>query len=228
MNRVAVGLLLLGALGGALPTHAASTCYGRPGDGRLDNGVPLPLSGENFVAYSHLSRMFDRNFVHDRVANVMLAAYATLAKHHPSLVFVYGETGHEAGGPMPPHRTHQNGLLVDFMVPLRDADGTSAPLPTWPWNRYGYDLEFDAEGTLDDTRIDFAAIAAHLRALHEAARAQGIGIRQVIFDPPYLAKLHATPDGDYLRRHLQFLPRPAWVRHDEHYHVDFAVRCAAG
>jgi penicillin-insensitive murein DD-endopeptidase len=26
-------------------------------------------------------------------------------------------------------------------------------------------------------------------------------------------------------RQLYFLKRNAWVRHDEHYHIDFAVKC---
>ena len=34
-------------------------------------------------------------------------------------------------------------------------------------------------------------------------------------------KLFATPRGAYLQQHLHFMARPAWVRHDEHYHVDF-------
>lgn len=35
----------------------------------------------------------------------------------------------------------------------------------------------------------------------------------------------AAPRGAYLRQHPRFMAGKAWVRHDEHYHVDFAVRC---
>lgn len=98
-------------------------------------------------------------------------------------------------------------------------------LPTTAQNRYGYDFEFDASGRSGEYRIDFVALAAHLRALHQAAKTEGIKIERVIFDPPYLPHLYATPDGAFLRQHLDFMTRPAWIRHDEHYHVDFDLPC---
>ena len=47
----------------------------------------------------------------------------------------------------------------------------------------------------------------------------------MILDPAYLPALLATPRGPYLRARLRFMKKPAWIRHDEHYHVDFAVPC---
>ncbi|HEX2013161.1 MAG TPA: hypothetical protein VJN44_19695 [Roseateles sp.] len=47
----------------------------------------------------------------------------------------------------------------------------------------------------------------------------------MIFDTRYLLLLFATPRGAYLRQYLPVMPRRAWVRHDEHHHVDFAVSC---
>ena len=88
--------------------------------------------------------------------------------------FVYGETGWAGGGRFKPHRTHQNGTSVDFMVPVRNDAGASVPLPRGYGDRYGYDLEFDASGHL-----------------------------------------------------LTFMAAKPWIRHDEHYHVDFAVPCKA-
>jgi len=44
-------------------------------------------------------------------------------------------------------------------------------------------------------------------------------------DRPYLPRLFATPRGPYLQQHLSFMKAKPWVRHDEHYHVDFAVPC---
>jgi penicillin-insensitive murein endopeptidase len=37
--------------------------------------------------------------------------------------------------------------------------------------------------------------------------------------------LLATPRGDWLREHVNFMKGRAWVRHDEHYHVDFRIAC---
>ena len=221
--RVAAALLALACV---LPASAGeSSCYGRPGAGRLSGGVALPLSGVNFAAHSRLSGVLGRNHLHSRVRAVVLDAYATLAREQPSLRFLYGEMGFAEGGRLRPHRTHQNGTSADFMVPVRDAGGRVAVLAAHVGNRWGYDLEFDADGRVGELHVDFAAVAAHLRALHHSARAQGLDIAQVIFDPPWLPRLFATADGPYLRRHLRFMPRPAWVRHDEHYHVDFAVPC---
>ena len=79
----------------------------------------------------------------------------------PNKLFKYAETGFEAGGKFKPHKTHQNGLSVDFMVPVVNASGESVHLPTHPFNRFGYDIEFDKDGRLDEWRIDYEAMAAH-------------------------------------------------------------------
>jgi penicillin-insensitive murein endopeptidase len=226
-----VAVLGLGVVAAVVVAPSApaepSRCLGRVADGRIENAVALPLAGKNFSAYTSLARALRRNYVHDRVHRVVLAAYARLEHTQPGQHFVYAETGGPQGGPFRPHRTHQNGLSVDFHVPVRDADGRVAALPLHAANRFGYDLDFDAEGRLDGLRIDFNAINAHLLALQDAAADEGIGIAQVIFEPAYLPALYAAEGGPEVRRRVHFLPRPAWVRHDEHYHVDFAVRCDA-
>jgi len=143
----------------------------------------------------------------------------------PNTVFVYGETGSEDGGQFDPHKTHQNGLSVDFMVPVLDAAGDSVPLPTSMLNKWGYDLEFDDSGRLDDLRIDYAAISEHLYQLHRAANDAGVGIWRVIFDPNLQPHLHATKRWAYLVKNMEFSTKRSWVRHDEHYHVDFKLEC---
>lgn len=153
------------------------------------------------------------------------AAYARLAEKHPDLRFVYGETGFEEGGPFKPHKTHQNGLSVDFFVPVRDSQGKSVPLGTSVLNKWGYDIEFDARGRYEDLRIDFDAIALHLAALDEAAKREGIGIARVIFDPKLQPILKRSPEWRRLKRSIPLSPNPSWVRHDEHFHVDFAIPC---
>lgn len=220
--------MLAGAvLCGVMPmpaTAGASTCHGTPVQGRLEGGVRLPLNGPNFTSYSTVAAHAGRTYVHGTVRDIVVEAYAALHKSAPSKVYVYGETGYAQGGPFKPHRTHQNGLSVDFMVPVL-RNGRSVPLPTHALNRYGYDIEFDPQGHHEDHVIDFEAMAAHLVALHKAAVARQAGVARVIFDPPLQAALFATPHGAYLRRHLHVSKTHAWVRHDEHYHVDFDVPC---
>jgi penicillin-insensitive murein endopeptidase len=168
----------------------ASTCYGTTSRGRLENGVKLPARGASFQAYSLVLAGVGRTYVHSRVHDVVVGAYVTLAKSHSGVVFVYGETGFETGGRFKPHKTHQNGLSVDFMVPVRNDRNKSVPLPTSPFNKYGY----------------------------------GIDIWRVIVDPRLQPHLYCTPDGPYLKTNILVPPKRSWVRHDDHYHVDFKMK----
>ena len=169
--------------------------------------------------------MVGRSHVHNSVHSVVLEAYEQLAIEMPDKVFVYGETGWKEGGQLKPHKTHRNGLSVDFMVPVLDETGTSAELPSSVLNKWGYDLEFDSDGRLDDLEIDFDAIAEHVYQLDLIAKRHGIGIWRVIFDPQLQPQLESSPRWPYLRRNVQFSTKRSWVRHDEHYHVDFDVPC---
>ena len=115
---VAALALLSGAAGAA-----GSQCFGTVSNGRIENSVRLPAEGPNFDAYSSLGVAAGRTHVHSRVAAVIIAAYSALQTTSPSTAYVYGETGWSSGGRFRPHRTHQNGLSVDFFVPVRDAKG---------------------------------------------------------------------------------------------------------
>jgi penicillin-insensitive murein endopeptidase len=210
----------------AMPVFAVeSVCFGTVSNGRLEGGVKLPPTGSNFSAYSDLASNAGRTYVHSKVFEIVVAAYAALEKSASGKVFVYGETGWSIGGRIRPHRTHQNGLSVDFFVPVQDRTGRSVSLPTSVANRFGYDLEFDKDGRFNEYTIDFEALAEHLYQLHIAAKARDVRIALVILDLRYLPKLFATARGAFLRQTLNFMKVRAWVRHDEHYHVDFAIPC---
>lgn len=225
MARFLAIVLLLMLTAPSLAADVESLCYGTTSNGRLEGGVALPASGKNFESYSSLGNLLGRTYVHSRVRKVIINAYKSLDKSHPDEVFMFGETGWKEGGRFKPHKTHQNGLSVDFMVPVLNAQGRSTYLPTGVTNKFGYAIEFDAKGRYGEYTIDFEALAAHLVALHQAALAEGIEIARVIFAPELQPYLFRTVDGAYLQKHLQFSRKRAWVRHDEHYHVDFKVGC---
>lgn len=226
MRRTPLLILMTYCIALAPPASAAtSTCYGSTSNGRLEHGVALPAQGSNFGPYTRLGAVLGRTYLHSTVHDIVLSAYRELERTHPGVTFTYGETGLRHGGPMPPHRTHETGTSVDFMVPLLGRDGRPAPFPSSAANRFGYDLEFDKAGRLDGYRIDFAAIAAHLRQLDRQARKRGTRIARVIFDPDLTRPLLGAPGGAEVAS-LPFMKSRPWVRHDEHYHVDFAVRCA--
>lgn len=201
-----------------------SRCRGDVVRGRLYDATRLPYAGENYRAYSFLGFLAGRTFAHSAVRDSMRDAYAALAAAHPELAFVYGEISWPWGGPFPPHRTHANGTAVDFMVPVRSSDGSVSELPTHILNKFGYGVDFDNQGRAGGYQIDFEAMALHLLALEEAAKAHGLRITAVIFDAPLQPKLLATPAGKKLAGRMPFVGR-AWIRHDEHYHVNFAVSC---
>ena len=207
----------------ALESDAPSQSIGSPSKGRLEHGKRLPTRGTNFTTYSNLGALLGRQAVHGKVRDLVLDVYGVLAKEHPETTYLLGETGWPDGGPFSPHRTHQNGLSVDFMVPLRNAAGEPVVMGCWPWNKFGYGLEYDAEGRRGEERIDFDALGAHLYHLGKRAKKHGLKIEQVILAPNLRDELFASKHGPWIKKHLAFLKRGAWVRHDDHYHVDFAL-----
>jgi penicillin-insensitive murein endopeptidase len=111
------------------------------------------------------------------------------------------------------------------MVPLLNRKGHAIPFPGKLSNLFGYRLEFDENGESGEYRIDFEGMAEHLYQLHRAATREGIGIRLIIFAPELTQHLFRTARGPLLAKQLRFYSRPARLRHDEHYHVDFEVPC---
>ena len=202
-----------------------STCYGTPSNGHLEDGMQLPASGPNFSPYSSLGVTIGRTYVHSKVASTVESAYKQLEALAPGKKYVYAESGWRNGGRIKPHRTHENGISVDFLVPVLDSTGKSVPLPTGVSNKFGYGIEFDAKGRYEGLRIDFEALAQHLYALDQAARANGVGISRVIFERRFIPRLYDTTRGKLIKNSVPFMKGEPWIRHDEHYHVDFSVRC---
>lgn len=222
MRPIFVFLLFISISGQA---SEPSRCFGTTDKGRLTNGWQLPSSGSNFSAYSVIGTTLGRNYVHSSVYKTVLDAYTSLNTTAPEKQYVYGETGWATGGRFRPHKTHQNGLSVDFFVPVIDKNGKSVPLPTGVFNKLGYNIEFTDEGYFEEYTIDFDALAEHLLTLKQAAEHHDIKIWRVIFDNELQRKLFASDKGELLKNQIRFSTKKPWVRHDEHYHVDFMVPC---
>ncbi|MBL4661541.1 MAG: penicillin-insensitive murein endopeptidase [Alcanivoracaceae bacterium] len=204
-----------------------SQCFGDTADGYLVDGVQLPVNGKNFVSYHSIGVLLGRTYLHSQAVEIIIDAYDRLAISAPDSIYKYAETGFASGGLFKPHKTHQNGLSIDFMVPVKNKKGLSVHFPTTVFNKFGYDVDFNNLGDFKSYHIDFKAMAAHIKALDISAKQKGYGIRRVIFDPKLQAKLFDTADGDYLVKNIVFLKKRSWVRHDEHYHVDFIIPCLA-
>lgn len=202
-----------------------STCHGTTSNGSLENGQELPASGPNFETYSTLARTVGRTYVHSSVKKIVIYSYKNLEAEQPNKKYKYAETGFKNGGKFNPHKTHRNGLSVDFMTPVTNLQGVSDYFPTTVLNRFGYDVEFDHAGKFKSYTIDYDALGAHIVALHREAKLQGYDLWRVIFDPKLQPKLYKTKYSEYLEKNINFSKKKSWVRHDEHYHVDFLVPC---
>ena len=205
-------------------TIADSTCFGTTSAGRLEDACKLPASGRNFSAYSSLLRLAGRTYAHCDVTDVVLDTYAALNDSMPDKLYVYGETGSRHGGQFKPHKTHQNGLSVDFMIPVINKNNQSVALPTHILNKYGYDIDFTLDGKYKDLAIDYEAFAAHLAATKLMAEKHGVGIWRVLFDPQMQSALRDTKAWPSISD-LNFSKKRSWVRHDDHYHIDFVIPC---
>ena len=208
----------------------SSVCYGDFYNGRLENGVKLPLSGKNFKSYSLLLSNLKRTYVHGTVFEIILNSLDNVYQVNPCFRYQYGETGKKKGGRFWPHYSHQNGCSVDFMVPLRDSENSVVDLPTHLLNKYGYSVELDANGRYKDYIIDFEAIALHIIELYKEAVRMGYGIADVIIAPEYHDELYKTQFGSELRQitnqdSIWYTGSGPKVRHDDHYHVNFSIPC---
>lgn len=198
---------------------------GSVSNGSLKNGTLLPFEGANFQYFDTTSYLEGRAFTHQLVAQTLLDTYKILAESLERKWFLM-ELSNEHGGKIFPHRTHQNGISVDFMSPLKK-DGEDYFELDYTGAQH-YMLEFDNDGKLEDdssVSLDFNQIAYHLIVLDEQARKHGLKIEKVIFKMELRDELFATPNGKkllekniYVTRNLTPLINSL---HDDHYHVDF-------
>ncbi len=208
----------------AMSNKEPSRSHGTVAKGWLEHGRPLRPWGQGYATYSFLGAALGRQYVHAAVRDALEAAFAAANKREPRRTFVVGETGWPSGGGFRPHRTHQNGTSVDIFMPVVDSAGAPARFGTWPWNKFGYGIEFEAQGRRGDLRIDFEYLAGFLLELQSEAAARGLAIERIIIAPEYVPLLLTTPFGQRLGALADVLSRkPAGVRHDEHFHIDLVT-----
>ena len=71
----------------------------------------------------------------------------------------------------------------------------------------------------------FEAMAEHLYQLAEAAKKRQVKIKTVIFQKELTELLFQTTRGNVLRAAMPFMKTTPWIKHDEHYHVEFSMPC---
>jgi penicillin-insensitive murein endopeptidase len=206
-----------------------SVAVGSVSDGTLKNGKPVPFSGTNFRYFDSVSYLNERCFVHEKLKLTLLNSFSELETIIPDRIFTVMECSNREGGKIYPHRTHQNGLSVDLMVPLLKDDRPFYELDTIGSTHYI--LEFDNSGAYKSEpsiKIDFETIAQQLLSLNDAARKNGLKISKVIFKTELKEELFATTSGKKLLNSGIYFTRSLTpvinALHDDHFHVDFEIK----
>ena len=96
-----------------------SISTGLPGEGTMENGKLFPFEGPIFKYFSEWSYLNGRAFVNDKLKDVVLESYDSLLALYPDQIWGIMECSLQSGGVISGHRTHQNGLSIDFMTPLK-------------------------------------------------------------------------------------------------------------
>ncbi|PIE87074.1 MAG: hypothetical protein CSA03_02355 [Bacteroidetes bacterium] len=208
--------------------HEASISKGSVSKGELIHGRIVPFSGKNFHYFDTTSYLADRGFTHQKVLETVLTAYEALDSLLPNRHFCLMECSHKHGGKLFPHRTHQNGLSVDFMMPkLKNGE---AYYGLDDLGAQHYMLTFDKNGVYsDDTSVelDFNTIALHILQLQSAAKQNGLSIEKVIINTDLKDELFATENGKKLKASGIYVVRNLTPLinslHDDHFHVDFRL-----
>ncbi len=203
-----------------------SQSLGSVSNGSLKNGKLVPFHGENYSYFDTTSYLSGRAFLNSKVLNTILDGYKKLESKLPNRKFKIMECAHKNGGKLWPHRTHQNGLSVDFMVPKLKNTKPYYGLDALGVNHYW--LTFNNQGQYNkDTSItiDFESIAKHILILKKQAKKHNLKIQKVIIKVEFKGELFKGEDGRKLKESGIYIVKSLNplinALHDDHYHIDF-------
>ncbi|MBK7130054.1 MAG: penicillin-insensitive murein endopeptidase [Crocinitomicaceae bacterium] len=207
-------------------TLLPSKSVGTVSEGELVNGRIIPFYGENFQYFSAESYLGGRAFAHEKVINTLLLFYADLKSNYPERFFYIMEMSNKQGGKIYPHRTHQNGLSVDLMLPKIKNGQPDYSLDSLGKNHYFLSFNDHGEFAGDSSlTIDFELLAHQLLLLDFCAKKSGLKIAKVIIKLEYKDELFTTSFGEQLKNtdiyFAQKLTPLINDLHDDHVHVDF-------
>jgi len=203
-----------------------SISKGTVSNGKLSNAVLFPPKGNNYNYFAEKSYLKGRAFVNSEVKDILLDALASLENIVPDQQFQIMEISHEHGGPIWPHKTHQKGTSVDFMLPKIKDGKINYSLDNKGVSHYF--LTANDAGLYENSGgvyINFESAAKEILAFNEAAISQGWKIKKVILKIELLGNLLKTPSGKKLKaRNVYFakqLSKKVNDLHDDHFHIDF-------
>lgn len=206
-----------------------SLSFGKVNAGKIENAWLLPYNKDNYKSFSFISYyLLGRAYVNSNVYKTVDESFKIMTRSKPEIKFRYMECSKKRGGRMRPHRTHQNGLSIDFMTPLIKHEK-----PKKFYDRIGifrYLMNFDESGKANinsNVSIDFETIALHILTLEKVGRKNGIRIKKVIINTNLKDDLFSTKYGDQLKQSGIYFVRNLTPQlnklHDDHYHIDFEI-----
>lgn len=206
-----------------------SVSKGTPSSGSLKNGVLIPYIGENYFYFDSLSYKCGRAYVHSNVRDLLIAAFDSLYTLMPGRYFGIMECSAKNGGELKPHKTHQNGLSVDLMVPKIKDGKPYLGLDTLGIDHYL--LDFDKSGRYSEDEsvsIDFETMAREILVIKTLATQYKLTIEKIIFQIALKDDLFAGKNGQKLKDSgiyfAQNLPFLIDILHDDHFHIDFKIQ----
>jgi len=215
-------------ISGNKDNSSPSTSTGTVSDGKLINGKLFPFQGANYQYFDTTSYINNRAFLNDKIRTVATGSYKQLEKEIPDRKFFIMECSNKNGGQIFPHRTHQNGLSIDFMMPLIKGNKPFYGLDTIGANHYW--LDFDNEGKYSGDKniaIDFDLVARQILSLETHARNNGYKIQKVIIKTEFKNLIFASPHGKKLKESNIYLVKSLTPMinslHDDHFHIDFEI-----
>ncbi|MFK8046730.1 MAG: penicillin-insensitive murein endopeptidase [Crocinitomicaceae bacterium] len=208
------------------PDKSTSKTVGTVSKGSLKNGKLIPYFGSNYTYFYKESYLASRAYTSDKVMKIILKAYDELKNDYPLRHFFLMELSNKNGGKMFPHKTHQNGLSVDFMMPKLKNNEPFYGLDTIGKDHYWLDFNDSGEQRGDSSiKIDFELMAHHILILQKEAQKIGYQINKVIVKIEYKDELLAGPKGQLLDKSGIYIVKKLTPvinnLHDEHFHIDF-------
>lgn len=204
----------------------ASISVGTVGNGSLKHGKLMPYKGKNFIYFDRESYLEGRAFMHGLALKSVLSTYDSLHQILPRRYFNVMECSNKKGGEMFPHRTHQNGMSIDLMMPLIKDGKPYYGLDTIGIKHYALNFDDGGKYTRDPSiEIDFNLVALQILLLDHFARRNGLNIFKVIIKIELKDELFATEYGQLLKDSdiyiVQGLSPLINSLHDDHFHIDF-------
>ena len=203
-----------------------SQTIGSVSKGKLAHGKLAPFYGKNFTYFDSRSYLNHRAFTSDQVLSSILESYQEMETIADKRHFYLMELSNKQGGKIYPHRTHQNGLSVDFMMPMLKNNLPYTGLDTLGIDHYWLKSNNEGEYSEDESvKVDFELIAKHILNLEKNARKNGLKISKVIIKIEYKDELFSSAAGQELKSSgiyvVQNLSKIINDIHDDHYHIDF-------